>query len=186
MRSAGFNTPGDYKYEHAWYAVPSQTSVVFRLEACKEAHIALSKYLAITSIDTYEVAIGAYDNKISAIRSSVGGEDEKTASTPDILGCTVPLWYWISWVDGGITLGTGSIVGESVVLSWEDAQVEWVEAVGLTTAMNQRGIWEFTTLPGEITNVHNTRFQTLIKCNNTALQSQKPVADAVFWLCKAE
>ena len=148
VRSAVFTTPGDYKYEHAWYSSSTHTSVVFKVEACAEAHVALSKYVGITSISAYEVVIGGYNNKLSAVRSSVSGADEKTAITDDILSCSEPRWFWISWTGGELHFGKGTIVEEDVVISWKEANIGWVEGVGITTARNNKGIWDFAAIPG--------------------------------------
>ena len=108
----------------------------------------MSQYLGVTSVGAYEVVIGGYNNKLSAVRSSVSGPDEKTASTDNILSCTEPRWFWISWNAGELHFGRGNAVEEDVVISWKEANVGWVEGVGITTAMNNKGVWDFTTVSG--------------------------------------
>ena len=39
-------------------------------------------------MDTFEVVLGAFNNKMSAIRNSVGGDHMAESEEPDLLSCS--------------------------------------------------------------------------------------------------
>ena len=56
-----------------WRTVADQYYFTFRVKACADANIALSKYNGITDIFTYEITIGGDNNRITTIKEGIGG-----------------------------------------------------------------------------------------------------------------
>ena len=53
------NTPAAaHTFNRGWFSTVDVTSAVFKLKACRDAHIALAQYPGVTSISTYEIWIG--------------------------------------------------------------------------------------------------------------------------------
>ena len=53
-------------------------------------------YCAGNTDKSYEVVIGANEDKESYIRESIGGENLVTVSTPNILLCNSQSYFWVS------------------------------------------------------------------------------------------
>ena len=151
-RTAVFQMQGDNAYDHVWYYGTGMNEITFKVQACSEVQIALARYVGQT-YDAYEVVIGAYNNKITAIRDKVGAAtDVATQITTDILSCTEARWFWISWGGGReLLVGKGSLIGSHVILAWSEADASWAEAVSFTTSMNTKGLFEMTIGEGRAT-----------------------------------
>ena len=62
-------TPNDYRYGRIWATLNNNVQhLVFKVQACNDAHLALSPILGISSSKTYEVVIGGENNQRSFIR----------------------------------------------------------------------------------------------------------------------
>jgi hypothetical protein len=67
-----FLTPANYTFSYVWVTLVGDSSFVFRVKACSEAYIALTKvpYNIITL--SYEVALGVRGNTECELRHHTG------------------------------------------------------------------------------------------------------------------
>ena len=63
-----FSTPNLYQYQDVGLDLSTSTSVVLLVQACNDAHIALSQHFEQYSSSTYEIVISGWSNTQSVIR----------------------------------------------------------------------------------------------------------------------
>ena len=137
-----------FNLQRVWVATLGEQHILFKLKACADAHVVLSKNVGLTSIDSYEIHIGAQNNTMSYIRQGVNGGVMDEDSTRGILSCTTSQWYWISWSTNYIEFGKGSYVGHEIVLAWQSGYPQPIEGVSVSTDVTSTGTWEFTSIAG--------------------------------------
>ena len=104
-------TANEYTYNQFWLGVEDTNSVVFRVRASNDAHLALSQASTTPGLtEVREVVIGASNNQRTVIRNKRQEQDLKSADTPDILSPDEDRYFWISWLSGTYNIGTGSKV----------------------------------------------------------------------------
>ena len=123
--------------------------IVFKVMACSDVHVGLASYPGIFYAQMYEVIIGGWDNKKSAIRKEVQGTIMVEVEKDNVLDCNQYRSLWVSWYDGTIMMGEGVHVGESILLSWKDLYPHPVTAVAFTNAAGWNGTWEVQLVQGE-------------------------------------
>lgn len=117
-------------------------SLAFNLNACKEAYIYLTYVPGVVDNTAYKVSIGTSSNTKSSIQKLPPNEQNQEFDTPNILSCTSS-WMWISWENGVIMVGSGSIVGQDVKFQWTDAQPFSTNAFSLGSNDDKQVIWTF-------------------------------------------
>ncbi|ELU05632.1 hypothetical protein CAPTEDRAFT_229005 [Capitella teleta] len=105
-----FSTPDSYEFIDTGLYVANTTSVLFSVEACNDAHVALSGNYLDFDLHTYEVVIGGWANTITALRRCKQCPSVEEAHTLGILNCLEKRDFWIDWSGGMIRLGTGTQV----------------------------------------------------------------------------
>ncbi|CAH1802108.1 unnamed protein product, partial [Owenia fusiformis] len=136
-------TNEDYTYTYLPINMKGRTKMVIEIQACKDAHIALSKVLDEPETDTYEIVIGGWDNSASAIRANHDGEELTKTLTPGILNCNLKLPFWISWENGQVLVGRGNDPEEGQFMRYVDATSPLeVNAFAVATEGNT-GSWTF-------------------------------------------
>ena len=91
--------------EYLWMTDLPLTYVRFKVQACKDVQTVLSPYVDSTN-DGNQIVIGGEDNQKTSIIETSSGEEKSSASTPDILHCDEPRWFWVSIV---VSLLNGSL-----------------------------------------------------------------------------
>src|SRR5688572_11265921 len=115
-------------------SVLSQNSVVFRVQACRDAHLALSEVFNNVQIRTYEIIIGGYGNTQSFIRDYDTGTEVLKLDTPNIMDCNNSKAFWAKWeTSGRITVGQGAVIGNSVFLDWVDTEKRIFHVITIST-----------------------------------------------------
>ena len=146
------DTHSRYAYNTSWVDVVGKSSMVFQVKACSDVHLALARIPGEAQVQAYEVVIGGWENSKSVIRSfpqQMPPASEK--DTPGILKCGEFVWFWVSWLDGKIRLGTGQEVGEAEVMSWthDTGEVRSVHSVGLSTGTGHLGRFRIQYFDGQ-------------------------------------
>ena len=127
------------------------TSVVFTVKACSGVHVGLAQYFGVSTAHLHEVVIGGWNNTKSVIRRAPADDTfVAEASTPDIVSCTESRYFWISWADQEIRVGSGAVVLDHEILMWKDSNIYDVKAVTLTTSDGHGGTWKFSLGEGTI------------------------------------
>ena len=141
-----FYTPAHYDLNQYRLRTTTQTSAAFELKACRDGHVVLMD--RVGDDVAYELTIGSSGNDWCVIRKQRQTTDVAGAYTPDILNCDQMLPFWVSWVDGLIQLGRGSMIGDDLIVSWQDAEPLAVSHVSISTYSTSEGYWQFTNYPG--------------------------------------
>lgn len=69
------NLPSGIGYDRMWYSVEGDTTAMnFKVQSCEEAKITVGRYLGMTSVNAYEVVLGAEGNSKSSIKKAETGE----------------------------------------------------------------------------------------------------------------
>jgi hypothetical protein len=111
-------------------------SLLFEVMAPKHVFIALTQHREYFEMNkVYEVEIGGFENTQHQLRKNQNGAAPLLSSStaPNLLTALVNRPFWLSWLDGYIRFGTGSVVGENVVMEYKDAQpipVNWLTLAG--------------------------------------------------------
>jgi hypothetical protein len=142
-----FDTDNDY--ERIWFELVSSDSEAqgtFAIRSCHSARVALSTFHGNTATKTYEVVIGGWDNTLTVIRRSVGGEIEQQAETPGVLDCDHYRHFWIRQEiasgEGHLEVGEGHEVGNRVLLYYTDPDPYEVKSVSVSTGHGAKGDWQ--------------------------------------------
>ena len=142
------HTSKRYDYAYAWITVLSQ-NITFTVRACRDAHIALSKTRENVRADTYEIVIGGWGNSKAVIRRAVQGKPVSEVTIPDLLHCSEFRQFWISWYNGEIVVGQGSL-GSNEILRYSNSSPNEISAVAITTGFGIEGDWKLKQNPGNI------------------------------------
>ena len=146
---------GDSYFDSLWFELPFydlEAFVMFRVRACDTARVALSAFHGNTNSQTYEIVIGGWGNTRTVLRRSVKGSIVAEAETIDIVHCDYFRSFWVYQsreVGGNIEIGSGSVLGEGVLLSWVDDNPYAVTSVSLSTGNGAKGEWEVLHIQSE-------------------------------------
>jgi len=93
-------TPAVYDYQYLpEVAVGRKSHVTFRVRAGADAHVALSTMYGETDRKTYELVLGGWTNRRTALRYGGRGPVMAGVDTPRLLDVDEFRPFWISWTD---------------------------------------------------------------------------------------
>ena len=136
-------TPDDYEFQHGWVSVKGRTDVVFDVQACNDAHVALSSFSNLQNVMTYEVVLSGWSNQRSVIRARKQGENLVVAQTPGLLSCNESRTFWVSWTSGIIKVGRGAFVGVDRFMEWIDPLPKPITTLSVASGYGSPGTWKF-------------------------------------------
>jgi hypothetical protein len=143
-------TVPDHTYNQLSKSVTSQNWVVFQVQACRDAHFALSEQFNNVQTRTYEIIIGGNDNKNSFIRDYDTMQEVQRVDTLDILDCYNYKTFWVKWGLGDkITVGRGALVDVATFLDWVDTDKRIFQGFTISTYYGVTGTWDFSFLDGK-------------------------------------
>ena len=108
-----------YSYQDSNYSYEDTTWVMLDVQACSDAHVALSFNRSQYNENTYEIVFGAWENTKSVIRR-VRQSVENAEYLGPVVDCNIVKKLWLSWENGLIRAGFGHIVGESIMMEYDD------------------------------------------------------------------
>jgi len=122
----------------------SGTSITFQLKSCSDAAVLLSTAEDLVSPNFYEFFLGGSGNSMIFL-SRMHGSNDDSAMTPNLLDCDQMTSLWLSWENGRIKAGTGSVVDQNVLLNWTDTIGPFdIKGIGIMSAWGSSGEWIFT------------------------------------------
>lgn len=138
-------------YNQLSKSIFGQDSVVFRVQACKDAHLTLSTLFNNVNSDTYEVIIGGNNNTQSFIRDRATMTDVQRVDTPNIMDCNNYKAFWAKWdkTTKRITVGDGAVIGKYGFLDWIDTNNRTFQGFTISTYNGASGLWDFSFLQGK-------------------------------------
>eukprot|EP01051_Picozoa_sp_SAG22_P012321 SAG22_NODE_1270_length_4942_cov_72.777623_1_plen_466_part_10 len=139
-------TSDSEEYEHILedLELGPDKSVLFTVQASNDAHIGFFSSNLRTA-EVYEVVLSGWDNARSAIRESKQGDNRVTAGTAGLLSDDEPRPFWASAVDGLVRVGQGHVIGQRVLMQWQDPDHHVAMHVGLMTGWGSHGRWRVCT-----------------------------------------
>ena len=111
---------------------------------CHNAKIALAPTTDFTSL-MYDVGLAVWRNTRSVIRT-VLLDNIKTVDSNDesnIVSCTEFRDFWVSWTDNHIKSGKGLVVGQDILVAYDDSHSPTYEVnfIGISTGWGAPGTW---------------------------------------------
>ncbi|KAK3087293.1 hypothetical protein FSP39_004310 [Pinctada imbricata] len=145
-------TPPEFNYKNLephGITGEGRTELMFTVEACKDARVALYPYDPVIDGDTmYEVVFGGSHNTRHTIRTRRADNNYLVNMTTiaNLLSCTEYRSFWISWKNFYIIGGTGLTVGIDKVVEYNDTRPSpyIVRYIGISTWRNHAGKWIFS------------------------------------------
>ena len=146
------STPNDANYKYHSVSVMGHNFLIFSVQACSDAHLALSTIPGNTKVLTYEIVIGAFGNTRSIIKDQIGRGNgvKKDVRTPNILDCNRMSDFWISWKFNTIRMGGGGVPFMYEKISWQDPNFHSVYSIGLMTGFGSTGVWKINSPRGRL------------------------------------
>lgn len=119
----------------------------FRVRAANSARILLLSTPGNMQAPSYQIDIGMQDNTKTIVRFKLAsGETTVEQDTKDILSITELRPFWISWTNGTLKFGSGSIVDASTIISVTDPQPAYrrdVHSMAVSSESATIAEWEF-------------------------------------------
>src|SRR6218665_2871163 len=74
---------------------------------------------------------------------TMGGSISRACPDPILSHGTVPVWVWISWINGSITIGSGNVTGMNPVLYYPDnSMIVNVSTVAVSSYGSITAVWK--------------------------------------------
>ncbi|KAL4231839.1 hypothetical protein ACF0H5_009415 [Mactra antiquata] len=150
VNSVNLSTRNDYVYHYLHdkgidvRSVTNTTAVKFSVQACNDAHIALSANKGLDTTDTYEIVIGGWTDSQSVIRDCKQCQHkDEVHHQSHPLDCNQAHQFWISWTNNYIRVGLGNIIGEQQFMAWNDTDPHPVNYIAIATGFGASGAWSF-------------------------------------------
>jgi len=123
---------------------------VFQVQACRDAHFALSELFNNIRTRTYEIIIGGNGNQNSFIRDDNTVGEVLRADTPNIMDCDNFKTFWVTWgIDYRIAVGRGARVNVGTFLDYVDIDKRNFQGFTISTYFTIVGNWDFSFLDGK-------------------------------------
>ena len=146
-----FLTKDNKQYDSSFNIILDDSkSITFSVRASNDAHIG---FMCNLCNDFYEIVIGGWTNTQSVIRrkplGSLNGDETNLASTSGIVDGNEYRPFWAQVLNGLVRFGTGHIIGQNVVMKWQDPSPIIPNYVGFMTGWGSSGDWIVeSNLPG--------------------------------------
>ena len=112
------------------------------MRASNDAHIG---FMCNSCNDFYEIVIGGWANTASVIRRKLlgtyDGDAKNSASTSGIVDGNEYRPFWAQSLNGMVRFGTGHIIGQNVIVQWQDPSPMIPNYVGFMTGWGSCGDW---------------------------------------------
>jgi hypothetical protein len=114
------NMNDDYTYKDTGLTLSTCTSLVFHLKIATDAYLALTPTKGNYDGKIYEIVIGAFSNTCSIIRVAKQDNMVASGSSPNILDADSFRPFWISWSNNNIIVGKGAVVGDDILVAYDE------------------------------------------------------------------
>ena len=164
MSSVRVFTEDKHNYNQLSKSIVNQNSLVFQVQACRDAHVALSELFNNIQTRTYEIIIGGNGNTNSFLRDFATGQEKIKIDTPNIMDCNNYKAFWVKWAaDGRITVGEGAVVGQRTFLDWVDPEQRVFRGMTISTWNGATGLWDLSFLEGDFYFLYFSSYSSTIQ-----------------------
>ena len=121
--------------------------MTFQVKACGQVQLALSSYPGVPDVNAYMIGIGVgqYNTEVNIVHE---GEVKATQNLLGVLICDTFMNFWVSWHNGIIQVGRGSVQSDVHIIGWQHDEPHDVNVVAMTTDADNDGVWQFVRLKG--------------------------------------
>jgi hypothetical protein len=138
------DTLNNQRYVHTTANLAPSKHITFSVTARNDAHVGFfSDQKSLNEV--YEIVIGGWANSQSVIRERHGSANKVVVPTNGLLNGNRAVQFWADALNGLIRLGTGSAVGENILMQWQDPNPHTVSYVGVMTGWGATGQWNICT-----------------------------------------
>ncbi|CAD5116870.1 DgyrCDS5711 [Dimorphilus gyrociliatus] len=125
------SSPFNMRYNYIWKTVERRDGFfAFRVRSCQDAHISLALNQGERD---YEVVLGSYYNTKFSLRKYRGRYVQKDVVNQNgVVHCIDFRAFWISWRNGTISVGRGSVYGRNTEVELYDKDFRGVSVLGFT------------------------------------------------------
>ena len=140
-------------YEQAWLTSAERKDLAFKVKGKSNVQLILATYVGHSQISTYTVQIS---NVLSGdLRTGIWREDKKENGifkpTPFVLSPEHLLAFWVSWSGSKVAIGKGANLGEDVVVTFLDDNVdEPLEINAVSMGSPGYSTWEIGSEEGKV------------------------------------
>ncbi len=134
-----------------WLATQYQKYVLFNIRSCGQSSIVLTEIPKVLSSQSYEFILDRTTSEIH-ILDGVDGNKVAHGKLVDFVSCFSSKPFWISWQDGLIEIGKGTIPRQSRITSWQDPTPFDINGFGVMfkDSTNVGGTtWKFNVFTGK-------------------------------------
>ncbi|KAK6173012.1 hypothetical protein SNE40_016552 [Patella caerulea] len=117
--------------------VGNNTNWIFFVKACKDGKIGLFSNTDANSA-IYEIVFGAGVNTYTVVRKNGNTMGFKYGRHLD---CGTFRSFWINWAEKSISVGSGTFVGENILISKADPEQGPIHYLALSTHIDIIGYW---------------------------------------------
>lgn len=147
VKSTRVYTSSDQLYRTFHRSLLDAQGTVFKVKAAHDALISLLRVPSNFKAPSYEIVIGTAGNTktVLHIKSELSNLVYEVF-TPSILSSDELRAFWVSWVNGMVQFGTGELVGENVLLYYNDPQPayrRYVHSLAVASGLDVAAEWEF-------------------------------------------
>lgn len=148
------HTENNYDYNSHFHPrrLGALKAVAFTVKASNDAHVGFFDTgpgaWSGNGHEHYEVVISGWGNTQSVIRESSQGTNYAVTETAGILSASEARPFWASAFNGKVQLGVGRVLGDNVVMSWQDPDPIEVSFVSMATGWGSEGDWHMCVLEG--------------------------------------
>ena len=131
-----FHTEDNLQYDSSYNIILDDSkSITFSVRASNDANIG---FMCNSCNDFYQIAIGGWSNTKSVIQR---GSTKNSSSISGLLDGNEYRPFWAQALNGMVRFGTGHIIGQNVIVQWQDPSPIIPNYVGFTTGWGSSGDW---------------------------------------------
>lgn len=193
--SYGFDLFTGYDKNYQQFTAPlvGVTSFVFGVVASNDVHIALdNRILGDNSEGDYmwEIVLGGWGNTQSVIRNRNNGQNLATVmSVYRLLNIATYNYFWVSWANGLLSVGSGVRVGENQIMAFPTVlallNVPFpIGYVHLSTGYGSPGYWDFckTVYISTSSTTTSTSTSTTTSTTSTSTTTERPSSMSICFI----
>ena len=138
-----------YQYNQLWLTNLEKEHIVFKVTACSDAFILLARYPKNPRMHAYEIWLDADNYGLTKLLKD-GVEVKQSSSSLGTLDCGRETYFWISWQNGIIEVGSGYVPYLSGFLLYNEPDGGYpITALSFASGDSIESTWDFGQVTGQ-------------------------------------